>query len=501
MSLLTASIAAIAIAFSSLLLPVDASVFQQPQTLSIDFGAAPIRADWLGVSAVRHAFDYFPEETYRGSNATYTALSMSRMAAARLAGARTWYTSDLAMPDGWGGALNFSTPRFEMFVLSIADMQRANLTITLNVGWWFTQHTCGTGTPSNCTPTNASVDVYTAWVSASVHELIVVRGLTAIKTLLFFTEPLTYDSGNVPVGYTQQSFYAFVAQALQARMVADGTRGLVALQGPNDGSLASASGLSALNFTVSEMGDVLDAYSSHDYNLADYAAWLAAFQAARTIIDAFADNKPFIVDEGGHSDEAVRNASDYGTYLALWHAAAMNGGASSTHLWLWQDQYYIWPLENATNSDSFANGLHRWGLAFWLPDSLAVRPAYYCHTILTRFLRPPPGAAVVASIQVQGSEPGTGVVGAAVSGSAGTGRPDYHAILLINEGDAAVNISLTLAGGAAPDSPMTRYAYDPANVPTDGQLIGPSATFSGGALLLDSLPPRSVVVWTTQYEA
>lgn len=48
---------------------------------------------------------------------------------------------------------------------------------------------------------------------------------------------------------------------------------------------------------------------------------------------------------GGDSDEAFRNTSNYGTYIASMHAAAFNAGISATTMWLWQDQYYVWPLQ------------------------------------------------------------------------------------------------------------------------------------------------------------
>ena len=57
-------------------------------------------------------------------------------------------------------------------------------------------------------------------------------------------------------------------------------------------------------------------------------------------IDPIRDDggKLFVVDEGGDSNEAFRNTSAYGTYLAVMHAAAINAGASATTLWLYRDQ-------------------------------------------------------------------------------------------------------------------------------------------------------------------
>ena len=52
--------------------------------LSVDFAAAPLRTDYVGVSAVRHGFDYFPEETTRGLTDSLRELSYPRLSASRL---------------------------------------------------------------------------------------------------------------------------------------------------------------------------------------------------------------------------------------------------------------------------------------------------------------------------------------------------------------------------------------------------------------------------------
>jgi hypothetical protein len=458
--------------------------------LAIDFAAAPLRADYVGVSAVRHGFDYFPEEVGRGLTPSLRNLSYARLAAARLSHARSWYASEWAMPNGWGGGLDFHTPSFEAFAAWVADMRDRNVSVVWNAGWWFTQATCGPGLPGSCTPSNASLQVYYEWVSESARELVATRGLTNADTLLIFTEPLDYASGLLPPGYTQDSLYALVARGLHDYMTAAGTRALVRFQGPNGVNLAG------LGFAVDALGDVLDVFSCHDYSLGAYEKWLAKFTAATALTRA--SGKPLWVDEGGLNGEGARNASDYGTYLALWHAAAVNAGASSTFVWLWQDQYYVWPLENATNSDSFANGLHRWGLQLWLPDSLAVRPAFYAHGILARFLRAPQGAAHAASVPVAGVAPGS-IVGAAITGTPALGRPDYRAVLVVNEGQAPANVTVALSGAGG--GTFFRYLFDPAAPPSDALPVQPSGSAPGPvSQLTDTLPARAFAVWATQWE-
>ena len=459
--------------------------------LSVDFAAAPLRSDYVGVSAVRHGFDYFPEETSRGLTDSLRGLSYERLSASRLSYARSWYASEWVMPSGWGGGLDFHTPRFEAFATWVGDMQDRNISVVWNAGWWFTQATCGAGLPGNCTPTNSSLQVYYEWISETAKELVVTRGLTNAATLLVFTEPLDYASGLLPAGYTQDSFYALVVRGLHAYMTAAGTRSLVRFQGPNGVNL------NGLSFAVSNLNDVLDVFSCHDYSLGGYSHWLAKFTAGAAMTQG--TGKPLWVDEGGLNGEALRNASDYGTYLSLWQAAAINAGVSNTFVWLWQDQYYVWPLENSTNGDSFQNGLHRWGLQFWLPDSVAVRPAFYAHSILTRFLRAPQGAAHAASVPVAGVSPG-GAVGAAITGTQAAGRPEYRAVLVINEGQAAADVTVDLSSSGS--APFYRYLYDPAHTPTDALPVQPSGTAQGPVhRITDTLPARAFVVWATAWEA
>lgn len=82
---------------------------------------------------------------------------------------------------------------------------------------------------------------------------------------------------------------------------------------------------------------------SAGYDYPDYASWHAN-TAANVAITA-GTGKQFWLDEGGAGPESFRNSSAYGTYVGMFHAAVINGGVSTTLPWLFQDQYYTWPLE------------------------------------------------------------------------------------------------------------------------------------------------------------
>lgn len=92
------------------------------------------------------------------------------------------------------------------------------------------------------------------------------------------------------------------------------------------------------------------------------------------------------------------------------------------------------------------------------------------------------------------------MIAAAVSGSVDLGRPDYRAVLLVNEGTASAVVQVSLQGTPTPAS-WTCFAFDPAFPPTDNQPIGPSGSLPSGVnVIVDTLPPRGVVVWTTPWD-
>lgn len=466
--------------------------------MNVDF-ATPIHAPgpWMGVGAVMHGFDYMSEDSYRGWDNAAAAVSNHRLATSHTRIARTWYGPDWTMTE-WGAPLNFSTPKFQQFARWVADMQRDNVTVAMAAGWWLPANTCGIGPPGKCTPVPAKdLPIYAKWVSASVHELVVVRGLSNVKILVAWTEPLDYDSGTYPTGYTRESYYAATIAELHTQLVADNVRHLIRIQGPNSaptpGNLAFARELHAAGH--------LDLASGHTYNQPNYASWLATYTLA---VDQVRNvSFPFIVDEGGKSDEAFRNTTAYGTYLAAMNAAAINAGASATTMWLLRDQYYVWPLENASGHDGFYNGLHRWGVQPWLPYATTVRPAWYVVDMLMRLMGPLEGRHGVTAVV---SSPQTGQVAVAAVGDSDETYGCQRAMMLVNEGATATAVDIHLldavSGTCAAGTTLYRYVYDPAAVPANSLPLpaGRSLQLPTGSncTLSDSLPAGSVVVWSTE---
>lgn len=162
------------------------------------------------------------------------------------------------------------------------------------------------------------------------------------------------------------------------------------------------------------------------------------------------------------------------------------------------DQYYVWPLENATNGDSFYNGLHRWGQQPWLPYSTSVRPAYYALATLSRHFGPRAAYGRTCTAKTTGAAGGV-----AIAALAGCDTDNaFRALLLVNENGFRVNVTVALGAfldGVSPGGraeALLRFAYDPSQVPTDNAPLPPSGSYDGsGAPLEDSIPAGGVVVW------
>lgn len=458
-----------------------ASVEAQTSTLEVNLQSV-IQPNFLGLGGTYHGFSYMPESNNMGMTDELRQLEFGRVATTGLTIARSWYGADWAMPT-WGGSYNWQSERMNAFYNWLQAMEDRSVDVALQAGWWFTKHTC-TNSDSDCTPTAADVDIYTRWVSDSLHQLIQVKGFSNVKYLILFTEPGDYcGCGNIPAGYTQMSFYNHVITKLHERLIADGRRELVKLVGPNATSLNS--NRDWLQNAVANLNGAIDIYSSHDYNLNGYDGWHAV--TAASMSDIAATGKPFWLDEYGLQIEASRGAGDYGTYLAEANAGAINAGAQSTLLWLYQDQYYVPPLQNMTNNDAFYNGLHKWGTMNWLPSSRETRPQYHAFALMARFL----GGAGTKVFDTSGTNE---------LRITATQLPDgNYTVMVINS--STVSRSFQVQFSSAVNRTFRKHLYNPQAVPAGDALIGASDIFANiSGSFGDTLPPRGVAIYTTVHD-
>jgi hypothetical protein len=169
-----------------------------------------------------------------------------------------------------------------------------------------------------------------------------------------------------------------------------------------------------------------------------------------------------------------------GLQLAEGALAAINGGVYALSYWTFSDE----PDDPRTHIG------HRWGLFKWMTDGAVTRTPYYAYGLLTKFFH---GPAAVHQV-----ESGSRLVRVAAvrNETAGT-----WSIAMINRNKEDTAVSIALA--ESPGKPFRKYIYDPAHVPVtdDGDLQEPAGKLAASGLTLtDTIPPESLVVYTTAYQ-
>ena len=444
-----------------------------------------IQSDFLGVNATYHGFAFMPEQTDRGMNDADRQREFERVSQLGLNIARTWYRPDWAYGDSLANIADWNSEKMTDFYRWLDAMKMRNVDVALQAGWWFTRDTYyGSPEPDP----GRDIDLYTRWVSESLDQIIMARGFDNVRYLVLFTEPTSYESGIIPQGETQWSYYVRVVKALHQRLLIAGQRGLVRLVGPNNAfqgvHLAEA---------AAELDGVIDIYSGHDYNQPGYAEWYNVCQSMQQKVSA--TGKPFWLDEYGLQNEALRQKGDYGNYLAQAVAASLNAGHQSSFLWLLFDQQYV--SDNAssvqlvTNADSFYEGVHRWGVWKWPHDTLESPqepyPHWYAFSLLSRYLGGRNHTRVLAA---QGSAE---VVAAATRPAGGD-----VTILLVNTTAKEQPVEVRL------DRPLNRTLYRYMYVPEDirvtptGEMIGYSRVDERVTeAFTDDLPEGAVALYST----
>lgn len=447
-----------------------------------------IQENFLGVNGTYHGFTFMPEQESKGMTGADRAREFERVARMDLKIARTWYRPDWACAECLGSGYDWESRKMQAFYRWLEAMRERNVDVALQAGWWFTGDTYyGYRQPD---PVN-DIPRYTTWVSESLRQMIEVRGFDHIRYLFLLTEPTSYASGIVPSGFTQWSYYARMMRALHERLTQDGRRGLVKLVGPNN-----THGGMHLVEAVKDLDDVLDIYSGHDYNKADYAEWFSMCQAMQSV--AQPTGKPLWLDEFGKQDEAYRQTADYGNYLAQAAAASINAGNQASFLWLLFDQQYVavspTSEQDTTNADSFYHGIHRWGTCKWPHDTVEnptyPYPHWYAFSLLSRYLGGRRGTRVFA---VQSS--------AQVYGAATAPNGEEVSVLVINLQEEAQAVRVEIQPGLG--RTLYRYLYDPQEITPeeDARLIGCSKVLEHVQEgFEDLLPPRAVAVYSTMGE-
>jgi len=431
-----------------------------------------INSDFQGLNAVYHAFSYLPESLEMGMTAELRALELARVKGSGIRIARTMYRPDWAMGEGPWLKADWNSVKMQALYAWIADLQTMGIEVALNMGWWFPRDVIW-NRDQHFAVYPADLQNYAQWVSESVHQIVQLRGLSNLKYLVLFTEP-SDAFGDTPQRKTPWEYYKKTLQSVQQRLLADDRRSLVKMVGPN-----AVRSVPWLEQSVKELDDVLDIYSAHSYQCRTYQEWYVMAQAVKTVVAP--TGKPFWIDEYGVQDEGLRQTDAYGTTLAQANAAFLNAGAQASFLWTFNDQYYPSPIKYYTSGDAFSDGLQRWGLFHWLPESRAIRPAGQAFVLLAQVLGQAGGKVVR-------TEASGGLVTAAVVPEGGG-----LALLLVNAGGDREEAEVRFAKPLA--QPLLRAAYHPGGEPLVDSSWQPIAVVEGGRVMRDELAAGEVVVY------
>jgi hypothetical protein len=433
-----------------------------------------LQPDYLGVNQVYHGFAFMPEGEARGMTDADRAREFDRVSEMRLNIARTWFRPDWTFGgESLSNDPDWESPKMRAFYKWLAAMQKRKVDVALQAGWWFTKDTY-LGSPSPDPPRD--LDRYPRWVSDSVYEIVEKHGFRNVKYLILLTEPTSYESGIVPKGETQWSYYVKMVRAIDRQLRADRRRGLVKLVGPNN----SFGGVH-LKEAAAELNGVLDIYSGHDYNKRNYDEWFAMCQSMAATIAS--TGKPFWLDELGKQDETYRLTGDYGNYLAQIIAASINAGVQTSLQWLLFDQLYVAPIDKGDGKDGFHMGVHRWGACRWPHDSVeeptSCYPQWGAVRLLSKYLG---GRNGTRSLATEGS--------GALKVAATAPQRKGLSVLVVNTSDELQEFSVEIAGGKARQT-LHRHLFDPKH-PLD-----PETPRSFRGRLRDTIPARAVAVYST----
>jgi hypothetical protein len=378
----------------------------------------------------------------------------------------------------------------EAFYKWIGEMKKLGVEVALQAAWGFPKDT-------HLGRTNADPDrdpsEYARWVSESVRQIVKVRGFDNVRYLIMMTEPTTSPWGKPPEGWELWPYYVSTVRSVHEQMKLDKTRDLVRFVGPNNHAVGSFEQL-RLTEATTELQDVLDIYGAHTYLPPEnaYENWRAFMDRVR---EAVAEApKPIWLDEYNVFREwetHIRDQPEHGTYLAEVVAASLDARIQTSMIWLLFDQMYTAPADQATNGNSFYNGVHRWGTTKWPHDDLedpgSPYPAWYAYSMLSRYLGGGEGTNVYETIGQQG-----------LHINAVRQKDGSWSFLVVNSNAIAKDFTIQLSRTL--DCTLERHVYDPAKVKPaeDAAIPGIDKKFRKVEdSFTDTLPAGAVAVYVS----
>ena len=477
------------------------------QTVKVHFDKVTC-ADFRGLSAVYHAYAYSPEYDRRGYTDADREREFALVREARLRIARTYFYPHYNCAS-ISGPFDMHCQRMESVRRWCAKMQEMGVEVAMQAGWHFPMNTYfGKEHPDP----EKDPELYANWVGATMQYLLDDCGLDNVKYLMLFTEPTSYASGEIPGGWTLWTYYIRVCRAIDAELRRRGLRDRLRLVGPNStfGSTLSdkryhiedgAQGGTNLVEAVRDLDDVIDIYSSHDYNFLHQNMWEGMCRAFADVVRP--TGKPFWLDEYGMQPEIMRTTHVYGNFIAQIQTAAMAAGLQTTMIWSLFDQ--LFPSNTPFgipdgeeddgshnyNRDSFHNGVHRCGVYSFRRDDYenagAPYESWYAYRLLAQGLGMEIGGGLLSTVEV---EHALTLYGGAVT------QGDDYAVVVVNTNATPADLVLDLDGRTRP---LWRHVYAPfSDLPACGTEAAPKLLSAKDGLLHDTLPKSGFAVYSTR---
>lgn len=464
----------------------------QMQNITVDFDKV-LCPDFLGLNAIYHGFAWMPENLLRGMTDADREREFDTVMEARLRIARTmFYPGDNC--EKIEGPYDMHCPRMEAIRKWCQAMKDRGVTVALQTGWHYSRNTYfGHDAP------NSEVDPqrFAKWAAESFSYLMNDCGLDNIRYAFLFTEPTSYASGDTPEGYTLWTYYVKICKAIDQSFREYGLRERLKFVGPNN-----TSGGTHLAEAVRDLNDVVDIYSSHDYNFAHQGQWANMAQNMADIVAP--TGKPFWMDEYGMQLEVFRRTPEYGNYIGQVITASMAAGHQTTMIWTLVDQLHCSsePMglpegavddgSHSYNRDSFHNGIHRWGLVSSPLDTVenagSPYPSWYAYLLISKALGGRLDGGKVASVY---TESAMTLYAAAVK------QDEEYTVMVVNSNAEETKFTLDL--GKIFDRPIYRHVFDPYSAaPCYGTQAAPIKVPCEGKVLTDILPMSAVAIYTTR---
>jgi len=171
-----------------------------------------------------------------------------------------------------------------------------------------------------------------------------------------------------------------------------------------------------------------------------------------------------------------------GLFVAEALIGSANAGAYAIGGWRLSDQHLPDPIRMYDGRDKANHGLHEWGTWRWVPWMQRPRDVYYAMSLMTRYV---PAHSKVLTVKAGGG----------LSATCFAKKQDYTLVVL-NPTDSPRQLNVSFRN--AVDRRFHRHMYSRGALPKgDYDTVIPSDAKFEGKVLADSLPARSLAVYTT----